>query len=54
MDHLQKAKKEYKNLRKKQINDIFTKTNQIKLFFNMTWLIEIQGQAQHFKKASQN
>ena len=33
--------KEYKNLKKKVIHDIFIKTNEIKLVFNMTWLMEI-------------
>ena len=27
MDHLQKAKKEYKHLKKQEINNIFIKTN---------------------------
>ena len=36
VDHLQKAKKEYKSLKKQEIHDIFIKTNYIKLVFNMT------------------
>ena len=36
-----KTKKEYKNLKKQEINDIFIKTNQIKFVFKMTWLMEI-------------
>ena len=40
VDHLQKTKKESKNLKKQEIHDIFIKTN-LKLIFNMTWLMEI-------------
>ena len=36
MDHLQKSKKEYKNLKKEDIHDIFIKTNQIKFFDKKT------------------
>ena len=36
-----KTKKEYKNLKKQEIQDIFIKTNYIKLVFDMTWLKEI-------------
>ena len=36
-----KNKKEYKNLKKHEIQDIFIKTNKIKLAFNMTWLKKI-------------
>ena len=36
-----KRKKEYKNLKKQEIHNIFIKTNYIKLAFNMTWLMEI-------------
>ena len=36
-----KAKKKYKNLKKQEIHDIFIKTNQIKLHFNMTRLMDI-------------
>ena len=39
-DHLLKTKKEYKNLKKQEIEDII-KTNWIKHVFNMTWLMEI-------------
>ena len=35
-----KKTKEYKSLRKQEIQNMFTKTNQIKLIFNMTWLME--------------
>ena len=41
VDHLQKTKEESKNLKKQEIHGIFLKTNQIKLVFNMTWLMEI-------------
>ena len=41
MDHLQETKKEYRNLQKQEIHDIFIKMNKIKLLFNMTWLMEI-------------
>ena len=41
MDHLQKTKKEYKNLKKQEIHDMYIKTNWIKLVFNMKWLMEI-------------
>ena len=37
--YLRKAKKENQNLKKQKIHDIFIKTNQIKLVFNMTWLM---------------
>ena len=40
-DHLQKAKKEFKNLKKQAIQTIFTKMNLIRLVFSMTWLMEI-------------
>ena len=30
-----------KNLKKQEIHDIFIKTNQIKLVFNMAWLMEV-------------
>ena len=34
-------KKEYKNLKKQGIHNIFLKMNYLKLDFDMTWLIEI-------------
>ena len=40
-DHLLKTKKESKNLKKQEIQTIFTKMNLIKLVFNMIWLMEI-------------
>ena len=39
--HLQKAKKEFKNLKEQDIETIFTKVNFIRLVFNMTSLMEI-------------
>ena len=36
-----KIKKEFKNLKKKEIQAIFTKMNLIRLVFSMTWLMEI-------------
>ena len=33
--------KEFKNLKKQEIQAIFTKMNQIKHAFNMIWLLEI-------------
>ena len=36
-----KAKKKYKNLKKQEIHDVVIKTNQIKLHFNMTRLMDI-------------
>ena len=39
--HLLKIKKEFKNLKKREIQTISTKMNQIKLVFNMIWLMEI-------------
>ena len=33
--------KEYKNLKNHQTQDIYTKMNQIKLVFNMIWLLKI-------------
>ena len=41
MIHLLKTEKEQKKLKKHEIRDIFIKTNQIKLVFNMIWLMEI-------------
>ena len=34
-------RKEYKNLMKQEVHNIFIKTNQIKLVFNMSWPMEI-------------
>ena len=39
-DNLRKTEKEYKNLKKQEINDIFIKANWIKLDCNMIWLME--------------
>ena len=39
--HLLKINKEFKNLKKQEIQTIFTKMNLIKLVFNMIWLMEI-------------
>ena len=39
--HLLKTKKEFKNLKKQEIQAIFTKTNLIRLVFNMMWHMEI-------------
>ena len=36
-----KTKKEFKNLKKQEIQTTFTKMNLIKLVFNMIWLMEI-------------
>ena len=36
-----KIKKEFKNLKKKEIQAIFTKMNLIRLVFSMTWHMEI-------------
>ena len=41
VDHLLKTKKEFKNSKKQDIHDVFIKTNQKKLVFNMMWLMEI-------------
>ena len=35
-----KTKKKSKKLKKQEIHNIFIKTNQIKLVFNLTWLME--------------
>ena len=40
-DHVLKAKKEFKNLKKQGIQNIFIEINQIKLVFSMVWLMEI-------------
>ena len=40
-NHLLKPKKEYKNLKKQEIQDIFIKTNWTKLALNMIRLMEI-------------
>ena len=40
-DPLQKTKKEFENLKKQEIQTIFTKMNLIRLVFSMTWLMEI-------------
>ena len=39
--YLQKTKEELKNLKKHEIQNIFTEMNKIKLVFNMVWLTEI-------------
>ena len=39
--HLLKTKKEFKNLKKQEIQTIFTKMSLIKHAFNMIWLMEI-------------
>ena len=36
-----KTKKEFKNLKKKETQDIFTKVNYTKLIFNVIWLINL-------------
>ena len=41
VDHSQKGKKEFRNLKKQETQAIFTKMNLIKLAFNMIWLMEI-------------
>ena len=41
VNHLLKTEKEFKNLNKQEIQDLFTKINKIKLSFNMIWLIDI-------------
>ena len=40
-DHVLKTKKEFKNLKKQEIQTIFIKMNLISLVFNMMWLTEI-------------
>ena len=40
-DHLLEIKKEFRNLKKQEIRIIFTKTNLIRLVFNMIWLMRI-------------
>ena len=41
VDNLLKIKKEFKNLKKQDIQAIFTKMNLIRLVFNMTWHMEL-------------
>ena len=41
VNHLLKTEKEFKNLNKQEIQDLFTTINKIKLSFNMIWLIDI-------------
>ena len=41
VDHLLKTKKELKNLKKQETQDIFTKMNLVRPLFNMIWLMEI-------------
>ena len=41
VDHLLKIKNELKNLKKQEIQGIFTKMNLIRLVFSMIWLTEI-------------
>ena len=41
VDHLQKPKKELKNLKKQEKQTILTKMNLISLVFNMVWLMEV-------------
>ena len=40
-NNLLKTKKEFKNLNKEEIQNIFTKMSSIKLVLNMIWLMEI-------------
>ena len=40
-DHLQKTKKEFKNVKKQEIQTTFTTMNLIRLVFSMIWLIKI-------------
>ena len=39
VDHLLKTRKEFKNLKKQEIQTIITKINLIRLALNMIWLI---------------
>ena len=41
VDHLLKIKKEFKNLKKQKIRDIFTEVNWIKPAFDIIWIMEI-------------
>ena len=41
VDHLLKINNEFKNLKKQEIQAIFTKINLIRLVFNMIWHMEI-------------
>ena len=41
VDQSLKTRKKYENSKKQDIHDIFIKTNEIKLSFNMTWLLKI-------------
>ena len=41
VNHLLKIKKEFKNLKKQEIQAIFTKMNLIKRAFSMIWLMGI-------------
>ena len=41
VDRLLKIKKEFKNLKKQEIQAIFTKMNLIRHVFNTIWLMEI-------------
>ena len=41
VDHLLKTKKEFKNLKKQEIQAVFKKMNLIRLVFNLIWHMEI-------------
>ena len=41
VDHKLKTKKEFRNLKKQEIQTIFIKINLIRLAFNMIWRMEI-------------
>ena len=41
VEHLLKTKKEFKNLKKQETQNIFTEMNLIKVVFNMIWLMKI-------------
>ena len=41
VDYLLKTKREFKYIKKQEIQTIFTKMNLIRLVFNMIWLMEI-------------
>ena len=41
MDHLLKTKKEFKNLKEEDDQEIYIKIIQVKVVFNMIWVMEI-------------
>ena len=49
VDHFLKTKKEFKNLKKQDLQTIFTKINLIRLVFNITWFLDLARRTESYK-----